>query len=262
MLQRFRASSGLGKRKRKFRFKNKLLSLDSTTISLCLNLFPWAKFRRAKGGVKVHVLLDHDDYMPSFALISEAKRHDRTVAKRFQLKPGSIVAFDRAYNDYKLFSQWTENGIFFVTRQKENAVFQVMEAKIVPQNRKILADQMIRLTGPQGRRKMPPSSSPCSRLGSRQASGDRSSDQSSGVRFEHYRRHLQRQVGDRDLLQDPETAPEGQDFYRHQRKCFTYSDLDSLYRFAPLKVFAPFIKILLVDVQPFDNAQTQSLYIS
>ena len=99
MLHRFRNNGGLGCRKRKFRFQNKLLSLDSTTISLCLNLFPWAKFRRAKGGVKVHVLLDHDDYMPSYVLITEAKKHDRTVAGRFPLKPGSIVAFDRAYTD-------------------------------------------------------------------------------------------------------------------------------------------------------------------
>jgi hypothetical protein len=68
-------------------------------------------------------------------------------------------------------------------------------------------------------------------------------------------------VGNRDLLRKLEAALEGQDFYRHQRKCFTYSDLDSLYRFAPLKVFTPFIKIPLVDVQSFDNAQAQSLYI-
>ena len=58
---RLRSKGGLGRRKKKFRFKNKLLSLDSTTISLCLSLFPWASYRRAKGGVKVHVLLDHDD---------------------------------------------------------------------------------------------------------------------------------------------------------------------------------------------------------
>ena len=150
MLQRFRTHAGLGRGKKKFRFKNKLLSLDSTTISLCLNLFPWAQFRRAKGGVKVHVLLDHDDYMPSFALISEAKHHDRTVARKFNLKPGSIVAFDRAYNDYKLFGQWTENGIFFVTRLKENAVFQAVEDRVVPhvpQHQTILADQIIRLIG-------------------------------------------------------------------------------------------------------------------
>jgi hypothetical protein len=155
MLQRFRNNGGLGRRKRKFRFKNKLLSLDSTTISLCLNLFPWAQFRRAKGGVKVHVLLDHDDYMPSFALITKAKRHDRTVARRFNLKPGSIVAFDRAYNDYSLFSYWTANGIFFVTRQKENAVYEVVEEREVPQRRSILTDQIIRLTGPRAEQKCP-----------------------------------------------------------------------------------------------------------
>jgi len=155
MLQRFRNNGGLGRRKRKFRFKNKLLSLDSTTISLCLNLFPWAQFRRAKGGVKVHVLLDHDDYMPSFALVTKAKRHDRTVARRFNLKPGSIVAFDRAYNDYSLFSYWTANGIFFVTRQKENAVYEVVEEREVPQRRSILADQIIRLTGPKAEKKCP-----------------------------------------------------------------------------------------------------------
>ena len=155
MMQRFRALGGLGNRKRKFRFKNKLLSLDSTTISLCLNLFPWAKFRRAKGGVKVHVLLDHDDYMPSFALITEAKRHDRTVARRFNLQPGSIVAFDRAYNDYTLFSQWTDNGIYFVTRLKDNAVYRIVENRSVPQNRTILADQIIQLTGHKAEDKCP-----------------------------------------------------------------------------------------------------------
>ena len=88
MLQRFR-TVGLGNCKRKFRFKNKLLSLDSTTISLCLNMFTWAKFRRAKGGVKVSVLLDHDDHMPSSVWITKAKRHDHSVAHDLTLKPGS-----------------------------------------------------------------------------------------------------------------------------------------------------------------------------
>jgi len=155
MLHRFRLNGGLGRKKTKFRFKNKLLSLDSTTISLCLSLFPWAEYRRAKGGIKVHVLLDHDDYMPSYALITEAKRHDRTVARRFNLKPGSIVAFDRAYNDYTLFNQWTENNIFFITRQKENAVYEIVEHKKVPRHRSILADQVIRLTGHKAEEKCP-----------------------------------------------------------------------------------------------------------
>ena len=94
-LKRFRDEEGLGPRKKKFRFKNQLLSLDSTTISLCLELFPWAKFRRAKGGVKAHVLLDHDDYLPRYVLITEAKRSDVKMADAFTLNPGSIVAMDR-----------------------------------------------------------------------------------------------------------------------------------------------------------------------
>lgn len=79
MMQRFREQGRLERRRHKFRFKNKLLSLDSTTISLCLNLFPWAEFRRAKGGVKGHVLLDHDDYMPSCVMMSKAKLHDSRI---------------------------------------------------------------------------------------------------------------------------------------------------------------------------------------
>jgi len=101
-LARFREQQGLGTRKHKFRFKNKLLSLDSTTISLCLTLFPWAKFRRAKGGVKAHVLLDHDDYLPAYVLLTEAKRNDVKLADSFRLNPGSIVAIDRGYIDYIL----------------------------------------------------------------------------------------------------------------------------------------------------------------
>ena len=86
-LARFRDEKGLGLRKQKFRFKNKLLSLDSTTISLCLEMFPWAKFRTAKGGVKAHVLLDHDDYLPRYVLITEARRNDVKMADAFRSTP-------------------------------------------------------------------------------------------------------------------------------------------------------------------------------
>src|SRR2546430_13244429 len=83
-------------------------------------LVPWAKFRRAKGGVKAHVLLDHDDYLPRYVLITEAKRSDVKMAEAFPLNRGSIVAMDRGYNDYELFGQWTAAEIYFVTRLKEN----------------------------------------------------------------------------------------------------------------------------------------------
>ncbi len=154
-LNRFRDEEGLGQRKKKFRFKNKLLSLDSTTISLCLKLFPWAKFRRAKGGVKAHVLLDHDDYLPRYVLITEAKRSDVKMAGAFTLNPGSIVAMDRGYNDYGLFFKWTTEEIYFVTRLKENAAYEVVEELAIPQDRNIRSDQLIRLTGVQAQKDCP-----------------------------------------------------------------------------------------------------------
>jgi hypothetical protein len=154
-LERFRDEKGLGERKRKFRFKNKLLSLDSTTISLCLELFPWAKFRRAKGGVKAHVLLDHDDYMPSYVLITEARRSDIKMAESFPINPGSIVTMDRGYSDYGLFGLWTERKIYFVTRLKDNAAYEVLEEAAVPADRNIRSDQLIQFTGEKAQRDCP-----------------------------------------------------------------------------------------------------------
>jgi len=130
-----------------FRFKNKLLSLDSTTIPLCLTLFPWAHFRTTKGAVKLHMLLDHDGYLPSFACITDGKKDDRSVARGIALAKGSIVVVDRGYTDFGLFGRWTENGIFFVTRQKENADYIVRQRREIPANRNILADELIELTG-------------------------------------------------------------------------------------------------------------------
>lgn len=146
-LEIFRNNRMIGDGKHRFRFKNKLLSLDSTTISLCLNMFPWAEFRRAKGGVKLHMILDHADFMPTFVHVTEAKLHDVNVAWGLDFKPGTIIAMDRAYNDYTLFAQWTHNGVFFVTRMKDNAVFDVVEDRMPPRNSDILADQLIELTG-------------------------------------------------------------------------------------------------------------------
>ena len=141
--------------KHKFRFKNKLLSLDSSTISLCLSMFPWAEYRQTKGAVKLHLLLDHDGYMPSYAYISNGKMADIRVARQISLSPGSIITMDRAYNDYKLFSSWTESGIYFVTRLKDNADYEVAENFKIPQNRNVLSDQLIRFTGYKAQKECP-----------------------------------------------------------------------------------------------------------
>jgi hypothetical protein len=140
---------------KKFRFKNKLLSLDSSVISLCLALFPWAKFRRTKGAIKLHLLLDHDGYLPSFACITEGKKHDVHIARLLSLPPGSIVAMDRGYNDYKLFGGWSRNGVYFVTRLKENAVYFVIEEHPLPAGGNIVCDQAILLAAPNAQSNCP-----------------------------------------------------------------------------------------------------------
>ena len=110
--------------KKKFKFKNKLFLFDSTTISLCLSLFPWANYRQTKGGIKVHVLLDQSDYMPSFVTITHAKEHDSTISKTLNLRPGLIIAADRGYLDFDQFNRWNKSGIFFVTRMKDKIQYQ------------------------------------------------------------------------------------------------------------------------------------------
>jgi len=143
---------GQVKVKKPFRFKNKLVSLDSTTIDLCLSMYDWAKFRRAKGAVKLHLVLDHDGYLPSFGVVTDGKRHDVKVAHTLRFDPGTIVVDDRGYNDYGLFGKWTEQGVYFVTRMKDNAVYTVTETRDVPQNRSILSDEIIQLTGEAGKK--------------------------------------------------------------------------------------------------------------
>jgi IS4 transposase len=133
--------------KKKFRFKNKLVSLDSTTIDLSVTLFDWAKFRRTKGAIKLHLLLDHDGYLPTFAVVTEGKVADIKVVPEFSFAPGTIVADDRGYTDYELWGRWTAQGVYFVSRIKRNAVFEAVGERPVPQNRHILRDEAIELRG-------------------------------------------------------------------------------------------------------------------
>jgi hypothetical protein len=151
-LARFRSLGELGPGKHKFRFNNKLYSMDATVITLCLSMFPWARYRTAKGGVKAHVLISHSDYMPSFVHISDAKKADVKAARLLDMRPDSIVAMDRAYNDFELFSKWTNARVYFVTRLKSNTVYDVVEEREVPQGRNIIEDRIIRLIGEAGKK--------------------------------------------------------------------------------------------------------------
>jgi len=141
--------------KKKFRFKNKLIGMDSSIIDLCLEMFDWAHFRRTKGAIKLHLLLDHDGYLPSFAIITEGRVSDVKVAHQFKFDSGTIVVDDRGYNDYGLFGRWTAQGVYFVTRMKENCVYEVVGEREVPQNRNILKDELIELRGSKAIEKCP-----------------------------------------------------------------------------------------------------------
>jgi len=154
-LERFRSAGMIGGRRHRFKFKNRLLTLDASVITLCVSMFPWAKYQRIKGGVKLHVLLDNADYMPVFMSITDANTFETRQTHLLKLTPGSIVVMDKGYSDYSLFGQWTEEGVFFVTRMRENAVYEVVTEREIPQKGNILSDEVILLTGVHALEKCP-----------------------------------------------------------------------------------------------------------
>ena len=142
-------------KKEKFKFKNKLLSMDASLIDLCLGLFPWAEYRQTKGAVKLHMMLDHDGYFPVFADVTEANRNELKIAQVVQIPKGSIITLDRGYIDYGLFAKWTAQGVFFVTRLKNKSLIEVVKELPVEAGSNVLADCLVRLTGYRVKRKCP-----------------------------------------------------------------------------------------------------------
>jgi len=138
-----------------FRFKNALYSLDASTIDLCLSVFPWADFRTTKGAIKLHVGMNHSGYLPEFVTVTEGKAHDMTVGRTLTFPKGSIVAIDKAYNDYAWYKQLTDKGIFFVTRLKTNAQYRVVCRHDVLKTKGLTSDQTIEFTGVQTAKKCP-----------------------------------------------------------------------------------------------------------
>jgi Transposase DDE domain/Domain of unknown function (DUF4372) len=136
--------------KHRFRFKSPLFSLDSTTISLCLSLFPWAHFRTTKGAIKVHTLLDHAGHIPAFVVVTEGKRSDLAVARGLHLPVGSIVAMDRGDIDYRFLFHLHQEGLYFVTRQKGKAHVNVTARFAVARATGVTADHDVVLAGAKG----------------------------------------------------------------------------------------------------------------
>jgi hypothetical protein len=130
--------------KKKFKFTNKLVSLDSSTITLTLSMYDWASYQRAKGAVKLHLLLDHDGYLPSYAVITNGKKSDIEVAKTLKFEKGTVLVIDRGYNDYEWYAQLSRQGVYFVTRLKDGAAFTEVPEKSRPAIQdKILSDRTI-----------------------------------------------------------------------------------------------------------------------
>jgi len=135
-----------------FKFKNPLYSFDSTLIDVCLSSYPWATYRKKKGAFKLHTLLNHEGYLPSFAVLSDGKTHDITVVKNDSfgfpsLPPDSILVVDRAYIDYTWLYSLTKQKIFFVIKVKSNMQYVVLGQQNVLKKKGIVSDCRSRLTG-------------------------------------------------------------------------------------------------------------------
>lgn len=130
---------------RKFRFKHKLLSMDSTMISVCLSAFDWARYRQNKGAVKLHLVLDHDGYLPKFAVVSDGKTSDLKVAREQEFEAGTVVVFDRGYTDYRWWLRLSEQKVFFVTRLQDQAAYGIVEPRTVPKGGSVIRDEVILL---------------------------------------------------------------------------------------------------------------------
>lgn len=146
-------STKTGFNQRKFRIKNKIYLMDATTIALSLSLFDWAKYKRAKGAIKLHTLLDYDGNLPSYIHISNGKMGDNKAAHLIPLTRGSVVVVDRFYTDLKLWDNWDSNGNHFVIRQKENLAYTLTSRRTIDQHKHphILCDDIICLSGPKSK---------------------------------------------------------------------------------------------------------------
>jgi len=139
---------------RKFRFRNPLLTIDSSLIDLCSTSFDWARFRRGKGAAKLHLVLDAQGHLPRYAHITEGRASDLAIARTWQFEPGTILVCDRAYFAYRWFERMCQEGVFFVTRPRVYCRYEVLQQRAVPQGSNIVRDEIIRLGSPSWRTRM------------------------------------------------------------------------------------------------------------
>jgi hypothetical protein len=141
--------------KTKFRFKNPLLSIDSSVVTLCLKMFPWATWSRQKGAVKLHLTLDHAGYLPEAVVITTGVYSELTVARRRHYARGTILVMDRGFVDFGWFHELDRNGIVFVTRIKKDTCYEIVEHREVVAGKEIVSDDIVHLTSRRSRKRYP-----------------------------------------------------------------------------------------------------------
>ena len=140
----------------KVHLKRKIFSMDSTLISLCIDAFDWAHYRRAKGAIKLHTVLDYDGLLPVFIDMTDGKTHDVQIAKTLEFPSGSVLLIDRAYLSFDWLSVLDSSGVFFVTRMKKNIKYEVSQTyDIQGSPSQILSDDDILLLGQHSAKKYP-----------------------------------------------------------------------------------------------------------
>lgn len=137
----------------RFRFKEKLFSLDGSLVDLSMKIFPWADYNRKKAAFKLHVGLDHDGLIPAFSAITLGKGNETEQARQWAFPKGSVVVFDKGYNSYAWHNSLTAQGITWVTRIRGNALYRVVERRPVASNFGITSDQVIEYTGKKAQEK-------------------------------------------------------------------------------------------------------------
>ena len=130
--------------KHPFRFKGKLFSLDGSLFNVAMELFPWANYNNKKAAFKLHLGLDHDGLIPAFASVTVGKKSEMSQARLFDFPKDSVVVFDKGYNDYSWHKSLTDKGVFFVTRIRGNAVYEVLKTNPVREGTGVVADEIIR----------------------------------------------------------------------------------------------------------------------
>jgi putative transposase len=129
--------------------------MDATTIELCASVFPWAKYRTRKGAVKLHTVLSLSDMMPQCIILTEGKVHEINVARSMKFHSGDLLIMDRGYIDYSWLYGLNNQGVWFVTRLKSNACFEVIENKEIDPTSNVLADEIIKLTSDKAQEDYP-----------------------------------------------------------------------------------------------------------